>query len=91
LFTLIFVEYTSARCPHDYCKNIESPPEKYISYNENGKLEEIENPNYYQPSPSFQQETNFQSDPNNQFASSSGVNNPMWDFNLNQTPPFEDE
>jgi len=31
LFLLIFVEYTDARSPLDYCNNIESPP-AYITY-----------------------------------------------------------
>jgi len=91
LFIFYFVEYTSARSPHEYCNNIGSPPEKIISLNENRIWEEIENPNFVQPSPSFQQETNFQSNSNNQFAFSSGIKKPMRDFDLNRTPPSEDE
>jgi len=87
----LFVEYTSARSPRDYCNNIESLPEKNIFLNENGVWEETGNLKYNQSSPSFHQDTNFQSDPSNQFSSSSGIKKRIRDFDLNQTPPSEDE
>jgi len=89
LFNFFFVEYTYARSPHDYCNNIDSPPERIIFLNENGQLEET-GKLYYNRS-SSNQETYFDSDPKDQFTSSSGKNKSNQDFNLNELPPGEDE
>jgi len=87
LFNYLFVEYTYARSPYEYCNNIESPPEKIIFLNEYGQLQEIGNPNYHQPFPSVYQETHFHSGPNDQFASYKSIR----DFDLNQLPLDEDD
>jgi len=87
LFHFFFIEYTYARSPHEYCNNIESPPEKVIFLNEYGQLQETENPHYYQLLPSVHQKTHFHSDPNGQFASYKSIRN----FDLNELPLDEDD
>jgi len=86
-----YIENTSARSPSDYCNDIESPPEKIIITNENGQLEETENPNFNKPSHSTHKETHFPVDLNYPLASSSGTVGSVWNIDLNQTPADEDK
>jgi len=88
---LFFIENTAAKSPSDYCNGIESPPKKIIIINMYGILEEIDNPNFNQPSHSVYQETHFPVDLNFPLASSSSAGGSTWGFDLNQTPPDEDK
>jgi len=93
LFTLSFVEYIPARSPvkKDECDTIKSPPEKNIFVNENEKWEETLDPNYNKSSNSVHQERHFTVNLNYPFVPSSGAHKSILNFDLNQTPPSEDE
>jgi len=67
---------------------MESPPEKMVVLNENGILEETMDIQYNQ---SNDQEIYFQFDLNDEPATPFWADKPMHDFDLNQSPPDEDE
>jgi len=93
---LFSIGYTYARGPSDYCNDIKSPPEKIISINGDGMLEEAVNPKLHltnnRPSHGVRQETHFPMDLNYPLASSPGANGSIIrDFDLNKIPPDEDK
>jgi len=62
LIYFLFIEYTNARSPMDYCNNIESPPQYLINVDRNGMFQFLKNFEYNQTFadvPSVNQDTLF--------------------------------
>jgi len=91
IFTFSFVEYISRTSSQDYGDNIESPPKQIIFVNENDKLEETVNTKYNQSSTSVHKKRHFPHDLNYPLASSPEAGKSIVNFDLNQTPPAEEE
>jgi len=65
----------------EFCNNINSPALSFPADENGNVLFHLVK----------QQDRNIQSDPNDQFASSSGAGKSIRDFDLNQIPPNDDE
>jgi len=73
---LFFIEYTSVRSPSEFCNDIEiSALPLPVDKNGNVDISLI-----------VEEETQIKTDPNSEIASSSVVDKPVRDFDLNQIP-----